>query len=183
MEKINLEELRVSIDGCEELLPDWASAAIQLGAYARYAANQIEKHRLLLCCVVPCRDVFTALLGLGAVFQGSLLFKKSFSWNELKCLKPGTEIFWKNRGDSFNYSGVIEPLEEMGGQVLVPVNIRKPHKKAGRWFFSESKFLDCIFSEENLPSAHTYERLKDLVDFYSTIGCENSLRYPQKYGM
>lgn len=182
MKKINLEELRISINGCKEPLPDWASAAIQLGAYARYTSNQTKDHRLLLCCVVPCRDVFTALLGLGSVFAGSLLFKKSFDWDDLKNLKPGTEIFWKNKGDNYSYSGVIEPHEEMDRQILVPVNIKKPKKKAGRWFFSESKFRDCIFSEENLPSAQTYERFKDLVDFYSILGCDNASKWLETAG-
>lgn len=182
MKKLNLEELRISINGCKSPLPDWASAAIRLGAYARYASNKTEEHRLLLCCVVPCRDVFTALLGLGAVFAGSILFQKSFGWDDLKSLKPGTEIFWKNKGDNYNYRGVIEPHVEMERQILVPVNIKKPQKKAGRWFFSESKFSDCIFSEENLPSAQTYERFKDLVDFYSSIGCEDSSKWLETAG-
>lgn len=170
MKTINLEHVKVMIDGNASVLPDWARAAIHLGAYARYASDVNNKNRLLIFCVVPCRDVFTALVGLGSVIAGGLVFRKSFCWEDLKNLELGTTIFWKHKDENHNYSGVLEEHVEMGGQTLVPVNITKPQRKKGLWYFSELKFGDCVFSEENLPSAQATDWLKSVESFYSSLG-------------
>lgn len=166
---MSLENLRVSVGGNAFSLPDWARTAVELGAYARYASASKER-RLIICCVVPCRDVFTALVGLGSVIAGGLLFRKGFSWEDLMSLEPGTEIYWKIHGESHNYTGVLEPHEEVHGQTLVPVTISKPSRKKGRWYFSESKFRECVFSEEGLPSVYASERFSIAESFYDTLG-------------
>lgn len=169
MNKANLEHLKVSVDGNTISLPRWASAAVELGVYARYAAAS-KTNRLILCCVVPCRDVFTPLVGLGSVIAGGSLFQKGFSWEDFISLEPGTEIFWKENGENYNYSGVLEAHQEVSGQTLVPVTISKPVRKKGRWFFSESKFYDCIFSEEGLPSHYASNQFSIAEDFYNALG-------------
>ena len=169
MKKISLENLMVSVAGNEFYLPDWAIAAVEMGAYARYAAAS-RTSRLIMCCVVPSRDVFSALVGLGSVIAGGLLFRKGFSWEDLINLEPGTEIYWKINGETSNYMGVLEPHEELHGQTMVPVTICKPSRKKGRWYFSESKFRECVFSEEGLPSAHASEQFAIAESFYGALG-------------
>jgi hypothetical protein len=166
---MSLESLRVSVGGNAFSLPDWARTAVELGAYARYAAAS-RKTRLIICCVVPCRNVFTGLVGLGSIIAGGRLFRKGFSWEDLMSLEPGTEIYWKINGESHNYTGVLEPHEEIHGQTLVPVTISKPSKKKGRWYFSESKFRECVFSEESLPSVYASERFSIAESFYDALG-------------
>lgn len=163
------ENLWLSVGGSDFSLPAWARTAIELGAYARYFSDS-SKRRLIICCVVPSRDVFTALIGLGSVIAGGLLFRRGFSWEDLMGLEPGTEIYWKINGESNNYRGVLEPHVEVAGQTLVPVAIVKPNRKKGRWYFSESKFRDCVFSEEGLPSIHASERFATAENFYDALG-------------
>jgi hypothetical protein len=160
----------VSIDENIVPLPDWARSAVEIGALARYAAVSTDS-RLIVCCVVPCRGIFTALVGLGAVASGGSLFRKGFTWTELLNLSPGTEIFWTAKGEKQKFAGIIEPHEEIGGQTLVPVTVTKgPPKKMGRWFFSEAKFRECIFSEEKLPSSSASDQFAKAERFYSGLG-------------
>ena len=177
MKEMRFENLRVVVGESARSLPDWASAAVQLGAYARYASALQEEGRLIICCVVPSRDVFTALVGLGSVIAGGLLFKKGFCWEDFKNLEPGTEIYWKKNGETCNYSGVVEAHEEVQGQTMVPVMILKPSRKKGRWYFSESKFRECIFSQEGLPSVQASERFTIAESFYEALGVSASSKW------
>lgn len=171
MSSLNLEGLHVSVDGKTVPLPDWAISAVRIGSWVRYAAVSSDT-RLIVCCVVPSRAVFTALVGLGAVACGGGLFRKGFSWTDLLNLNSGTEIFWTIKGEKQKFAGIIEPHEEIGGQTLVPVTLTKgPARKLGsRWLFSESKFRECIFSEEKLPSSSTSEQFARAERFYSAMG-------------
>jgi hypothetical protein len=167
---LNLECLRVAIDGDIAPLPDWAISAIEIGAWARYASVSIDT-RLVVCCVVPCRAVFTALVGLGAVASGGTLFRKGFTWPDLMNLSPGTEIFWTEKGKKQKFAGIVGPHEIIGEQTMVPVTVTKgPVKKIGRWLFSETKFRECIFSEEKLPSSTASDQFARAGHFYSALG-------------
>lgn len=169
MKEIKLDDIRVAVDGRAALLPDWARAAVQLGAWSRYSSS-VESGRLIVFCVVPCREVFTAFLGLGAVIAGGILFKKGFSWEDLVSLEPGTKIFWKMKGESASYSGVLGEHQYVNGQKLVSVSISKPARKKGAWFFSEAKFSECIFSEASLPSARRAGEFVAAENFYGCLG-------------
>lgn len=170
MESLTLECLKVSAPGGTAPFPDWAMSAVEIGAWARHVAGSIDC-RLLVCCVVPCRSVFTALVGLGAVASGGTLFRKGFTWEDLLNLNPGTEIFWAIKGENRKFAGIIGHHEEIGEQTLVPVILKKgPPKKMGRWFFSEAKFRECIFSEEKLPSGSASDQFEMAKRFYRNLG-------------
>lgn len=166
---MNFESLKIVLDGDAICMPDWAKAAVEIGAYARYASAS-EKHRLIVCCVVPSRDVFSALVGLGSVIAGGRLFRKGFSWEDLKRLEPGTEIFWKIKENNLNYTGVLGAHESVLGQTMVPVTISKPVRERGRWLFSDSRFRECVFSEEKLPSAKSDQKFEIAEHFYGSLG-------------
>lgn len=171
MQKLDISRLGIIADKAEMALPDWASSAIEIGAWARFAAESCSG-RLLVFCVVPCRATFSAFVNFGAVAAGGCLFRKGFSWNDFLNLGPGTEIFWSAPGFKQKFSGVIQPHEEVCGATLVPVLVTKgPQKwKGNRWSFSESKFLECIFSEEKLPSAIASEKFEQAERFYKKLG-------------
>ncbi len=171
MSSLNLESLQVSVEGHSELLPDWAKSAIEIGAWVRSAEASIDG-RFLVCCVVPCRATFTALVGLGAVAAGATLFRKGFSWADLLNLDAGTEIFWAAPGVKQKLSGVLQTHEESHGNLMVPVTITKgPKRMQGvKWFFTESKFRDCEFSEEKLPSNAASERFENAGLFFKAFG-------------
>lgn len=170
MNRLSPECIGVSIEGNRAPLPDWASAAVEIGAWARHSASSNDS-RLIVCCVVPCRAVFTALVGLGAVAAGGALFQKGFSWTDFLSLNPGTAIFWTEKGKKQKFAGIVEPHEEIGGQTMVPVTVTKgPAKKIGRWLFSEAKFRECIFSEEKLPSSAASDQFARAGGFYSALG-------------
>jgi len=166
----NIECIQVSTDSKIFPLPNWAKSAIEIGAWARYAAN-LEGRRLIICCVVPCRDVFTALVGVGAVAAGGTLFHRGFSWTDFMNLEPGTEIFWSVQGDKRKYAGIVKPHEENNGQILIPVEIKKGAKKnKTTHLFTESKFRECFFSEDRLPSAAKSDQIENAKIFYSNVG-------------
>lgn len=170
MNRLNPECLQVSIEGGTEPLPHWARSAVEIGAWARHAAASNDS-RLIICCVVPCRAVFTALVGLGAVVAGGAMFQRGFSWTDFLSLNPKTEIFWTEKGKKQKFAGLVESHEEISGQTMVPVTVTKgPAKKIGRWFFSESKFRECIFSEEKLPSSAASDQFARAGHFYSALG-------------
>lgn len=176
MPALNFDHLRVvNGNGCVPL-PAWARSAIEIGAWARSVADS-SATRLLLCCVVPSRAPFTALVGFGAVAQGGTFFRSGFSWHDLQSLEAGTPIFWKApEVPRQRLGGILEPIEEVSGQVMVPVKITKgPRKmKGSRWFFTESKFRDCAFSEEMLPTAKSSEQFAKAREFYRMLGVSAS---------
>lgn len=173
MNNENSECISVLYNGKAVPLPDWAKAAFEIGAWARSAAIQGDS-RLIVCCVVPCRAVFTSFIGLGAVASGGALFQKGFTWKDFLNLDSGTEIFWTEKGRKKRYSGIIELHQEINGQTLVPVTIRKGStKNSGRWLFSELKFSDCIFSEEKLPLSSASEQFSRAESFFAAIGNTN----------
>ena len=160
----------MSNDNGTEPLPGWARSAVEIGAWARHCAA-LSDSRLIVCCVVPDRAVFTALVGLGAVASGGALFRKGFSWTDFFNLNPGSEIFWTEKDKKQKFAGIVQPHEEIGGQTMVPVSVTKgPAKKIGRWLFSESKFRECIFSEEKLPASAASNQLARARRFYSSLG-------------
>ena len=171
MNRLNSECVLVSIEGATEPLPDWAISAVEIGVWARYAAVSSDS-RLILCCVVPCRAVFSALIGLGAVAAGGALFSKGFSWTDLLNLEAGTEIFWEAPEAKQKFTGVLQPQEEFNGQQTVPVRITKgpPRMRGMRWQFTESKFRECTFSEEKLPSNATSGQFERAKSFFSSLG-------------
>lgn len=173
MKEFNVEKLRVSVNGVVSALPEWAGLAVELGMLARHGAVSTEG-RLVICCVVPCRRVFTPLVGFGAVLAGGLAFKKGFAWEDFLAVEPGTEIFWKEKDRGSNYVGVVELQEELLGQTLVPVRITKPVSKQGRWLFSKDKFAECIFSEEKLPSPRVAEKYARSEVFFNDLGIQNA---------
>lgn len=173
MKAFNIEKLRVSVNGAVSALPGWAGLAVELGVLARRRADSGEG-RLVICCVVPCRRVFTALVGFGAVLAGGLAFRKGFAWEDFLAVEPGTEIFWKEKDRGSNYVGVVEPQEELQEQTLVPVSITKPASRQGRWFFSKDKFAECIFSEEKLPSPKGAEKYARSEAFFNNLGIQKA---------
>ena len=140
---------------------------------ARRAAHSTES-RLIVCCVVPCRSVFTALIGFGAVLAGGFAFKKGFAWEDFLSVEPGSEIFWKEKNKGGNYVGVVEPHEELLDQVFVPVTITRPPKKQGRWLFTKDKFYECIFSEDKLPSPKGAEKYARSEAFFRSLGIQKA---------
>ena len=173
MKEFNVESLKVSLNEAVLPLPDWARTAVEVGMLARQAAHS-NQSRLIVCCVVPCRSVFTALIGLGAVLAGGFAFKKGFAWEDFLSVEPGTEIFWKEKNRGSNYVGVVELQEELLGQTLVPVRIIKPVSKQGRWLFSKDKFAECIFSEEKLPSPRGAEKYARSEAFFNDLGIQKA---------
>lgn len=173
MKELNTESLKVSVGEVASTLPSWARAAVEVGMLARRAAHFTES-RLIVCCVVPCRSVFTALIGFGAVLAGGFAFKKGFAWEDFLSVEPGSEIFWKEKDRGSNYVGVVEPHEELSGQVFVPVTITKPARKQGRWLFTKDKFYECIFSEDKLPSLKGAEKYVRSEAFFSSLGIQNA---------
>lgn len=173
MKEFNVEKLRVSVNGVVSALPEWAGLAVELGMLARHGAVSSEG-RLVICCVVPCRRVFTPLVGFGAVLAGGLAFRKGFAWEDFLAVEHGTEIFWKEKDRGSNYVGVVEPQEELLGQTLVPVSITKPSSKQGRWFFSKEKFAECIFSEEKLPSPRVADKYARSETFFNNLGIQKA---------
>ncbi len=173
MKEFHVEQLGVSVSGVVSALPQWAGLAVELGMLARRGAVSTES-RLVICCVVPCRRVFTALVGFGAVLAGGLAFRKGFAWEDFLAVEPGTEIYWKEKDRGSNYVGVVEPREELLGQTLVPVSITKPASRQGRWFFSKDKFSECIFSEEKLPSPRGAEKYARSEAFFNKLGVQKA---------
>lgn len=173
MKEFNAERLKVSVNEIATTLPEWGRVAVEVGMLARRAAHSTES-RLIICCVVPCRSVFTALVGFGAVLAGGLAFRKGFTWPDFLNVEPGTEIFWKEKDRGSNFVGVVEPHEELSGQTLVPVTITKPARKQGRWFFTKEKFQECIFSEDNLPSVKAAEKYVRSESFFSRLGIQKA---------
>lgn len=173
MEAFNAETLKVVVNEVAVPLPNWARTAVEVGMLARRAAHSNES-RLIVCCVVPCRSVFTALVGFGAVLAGGFAFKKGFAWEDFLSVEPGTEIFWKEKDRGSNFVGVVELHEEFSDQILVPVTITKPARKQGRWLFTKEKFYECIFSEDSLPSVKAAEKYARSADFFSRLGIQKA---------
>lgn len=173
MKEFNAERLKVSLNKVAVPLPDWARTAVEVGMLARQASLSTQS-RLIVCCVVPCRDVFTALIGFGAVLAGGFAFKNGFAWEDFLSLEPGSEIFWKEKDRGGNYVGVVEPHEELSGQIFIPVTIKKPARKQGRWLFTRDKFLECIFSEDKLPSLEGEEKYARAEAFFSSLGIQKA---------
>ena len=151
-------------------MPDWARTAVEIGVWARHVAAS-DSSRLVVCCVVPCRTTFSALVGLGAVAAGGALFEKGFSWEDLVRLEPGTKIFWKNMNHRNKFEGTVEPLEIHCGQKAVPVTLNRPLKQKGsRHLFFESGFGEYTLGEEMLPAAAASDQFKRAEAFYSSFG-------------
>jgi hypothetical protein len=171
MPSLSLKSIGVSVEGSTEPLPSWAKSAIEIGAWARSSEASTDG-RFLVCCVVPCRTAFSALVGLGAVAAGGTLFRKGFSWADFLNLDVGTEIFWAAPGIRQRLAGILLQHEEIHGALMRPVNITKgPKRMQGvRWLFTETKFRDCVFSEEKLPSHAASERFEGTGLFFKALG-------------
>jgi hypothetical protein len=176
MNKLDIQSLQISAEEGIVPLPNWAKSAIEIGAWARYAATSNDS-RLLVCCVVPCRSVFTALVGFGSVLIGGALFEKGFSWADLLALQDKTEIFWKDPKIGERFSGIVLPKEEVCGTLMRPVKITKGPRKYmnTKWYFSESKFRNCVFSEIQLPSHIATKKLKSTELFFDILGVKSVL--------
>lgn len=155
-------------------LPDWAKAQIWLGWWCRKL--QLEGARVLAVAVLPTRELATAFVGLGCLLAGAQLFRGGFSWGDFRTLPPGSEVFWKTPTDNTRYEGVV--LEGANSN-LVPVKIRKGRRRDidAIWSFSASKFAECLFSEENLPTVRRTAAMENAMWLHENLGLETSPRW------
>lgn len=162
-------------DGDEKLpMPDWAIAQIWLGWWCRKL--QLTGNRMLAVAVLPTRELAAAFVGLGCLLAGAQLFRGSFSWGDFRNLPPGSEVFWKTPADNTRYEGVV--LEGKDSN-LVPVKIRKGRKRDidAVWSFSSSKFAECLFSEENLPTERRTVAMENAMRFHGNLGLDTNPRW------
>lgn len=155
-------------------LPDWAKAHIWLGWWCRKL--QIEGARVLAVAVLPTRELATAFVGLGSLLAGSQLFRGGFSWGDFRDLPPGSEVFWKTPADNTRYEGVVLEGENSN---LVPVKIRKGKRRDidAIWSFSASKFAECLFSEENLPTERRSAAMENAMRLHGDLGLDTNPRW------
>ena len=166
------------MDGEERLpLPDWSKALLWLGWWCR--SFQPNRSRILAVAVLPVRSYASAFAGLGCLMAGAMLCRGGFSWDDLKSLPLGHEIFWKTAGNGVRYQGVIlQPSE--GAPDLVPVRITatRRSKEIGLvWSFSPAKFSECLFSEECLPTENGTAAINNALRFYRDAGLETDSRW------
>jgi hypothetical protein len=146
-------------------------SAVEIGAWARHAAGSIDC-RLLVCCVVPCRSVFTALVGLGAVASGGSLFQKGIHvGGSFESQSRDRDILGDKGGEPKVCRDYRNAPKKSAGRRWCPLYLRRARpRKWGRWFFSEAKFRECIFSEEKLPSGSASDQFERAERFYRTLG-------------
>lgn len=165
-------------DGDERLpLPDWSKALLWLGWWCR--SFQLNEKRILAVVVLPVRTYASIFAGLGCLLAGARQFCGGFSWEDLKNLSPGSEIFWKTASHGVRYQGVILERHE-GTPDLVPVRItatRRSREVGLVWSFSPAKFAECLFSEECLPAEKGTAAMDNALRFHRDLGLETDPRW------
>ena len=171
MQRLNTGKLKVSYESTISNLPDWAVTALEIGALAGYAANLAES-RLVLFCVVPCRQIFTALLGFGTLACRAAISENRYSWLDFLSIDDGTEVFWTQPGIKESFAGKLMPQEIIGGNIMRSAAITRPKKKSTeglKWIFSESKYKQCVFSADRLPLKNASENFEKADKFFKEL--------------
>lgn len=163
------------LDGDEKVpLPDWAKAYLWLGWWCRKL--QLEHDRLLVVSVLPTRELAAAFAGLGCLLAGAQQPCEGFNWQDFRNLPPGSEVFWKVLNNNTKYGGIVlEPTD--GDTDLVPVKITTRINKGTTWSFSPSKFVECLFSQENLPTPRGTVAMENAMLLHQRLGLETKPRW------
>lgn len=155
-------------------LPDWAKAYLWLGWWCRKL--QLEHARLLVVSVLPTRNLAAAFAGLGCLLAGAQQFCDGFKWQDFRNLPPGSEVFWKVLNSNTKYGGIVlEPTD--GDADLVSVRITTRINKGTTWSFSPSKFVECLFSQENLPTPRGTLAMENAMLLHQRLGLETKPRW------
>ena len=130
-------------------LPEWAIGLIKLGWWCR--TRRIPGKRILAMVLLPTRILAGPLVSLGAVLAGAQQSKPGLTWDRLRTLPEGTELFWRWKRDSRSARGVIQASDDNADHLVKVLLTAGPNKNM-IWSFSESTFSAGSFSEEKIPS-------------------------------
>ena len=155
-------------------LPDWVKTYIWLGWWCRKL--KLEHDRLLVVSVLPTRKLASAFTGLGCLLAGAQQFRGGFGWQDFRNLPPGSVVFWKSLNDNTKYGGIVlEPPD--WDMDLVPVMITTRVNNGTTWYFSERKFFECLFSQEDLPTPHGTVAMDNAMLLHQRLGLQTEPRW------
>jgi len=157
-------------------MPDWAKALAWLGWWTRY--NQPELFRMLVVAVLPSRELAAAFAGFGCLLAGCKLFCGGFTWDELRSLPVGSEIFWKDVDKGKSYGGEIFEGDSYASNFVWVRITMGPRKEIGsNVTINKDKFSKHLFCEDKLPSPRRTMAMGKALQLYADIGLELSPRW------
>lgn len=157
------------VDSGIRMRPEWAIALIKLGWWAR--SRIVPGKRLLIVLLAPKRTFYAQLVALGAVLAGAQRSGTDLTWNQLRTLPVGTELFWKWPTDSRQARGTVEPRDSENDS-LVKVRVVAGPRKGIIWSFSRESFELCAFAQEKLPMGAKLASDYEAQQFISKLGMD-----------